>query len=687
MKFSLPKFKNSLRELYDYELSEGRIALLVPIFFGFGIGAYFCLDHEPDFKRTCYGLFACSLVFTLSCAVRKKFILPSIALLLFALGFFLANLEAINKKAPKIKPDLGVIWLRGNIDKIERQEKQMRLLLKNNDLWQPETGKFKKSQTPDVIRLNVRTKITNPENLNENDYVQIKVVLSPPPAYPAYPGGYDFARYAYFEKVGAVGFAISDIKILKDHKENFITKIRNIINKRFDAAIENKDHANIAKALVTGDMSGVSDDINQRLRFSGLGHVLSISGLHLSIVMLWVYLFIRSFFALIPKLALHYNIKKFAAIIAIIFGFMYLLLADCPVPAVRSYIMLTMFFLAILIDREITPMRPVAIAGLLILIIEPHALITPSFQLSFASIIGIAGCYEIYQKYRNIEEDFFKKKNILIMILKYLGAIMATSIIAGIVTAPYTSYHFGNVSKYGLFSNALCLPAISFLTMPFLALASIFLPLGLEHIPLKIAELGIDLMIYTSTIFGGDDSVIWKIGSLPKYFLIFASLAWLLIFTFRSRINLVGVPLILICYLIILFWQKSPNIAVDSGGKYFAIKDNGNYYFFGRSGGFKQKQFLEKLAQSKALRLPKENKFCTNDNCFTDKIAIIKNTTEAKNICDRKLIFNLSEEKINCKDSKIITLSHLKKNGTYIGWNNGKLFNVLDYSGRRLWNN
>lgn len=707
----LTRIKTKLSEIYEYEYSEGRIALLIPILFGIGIAAYFSLHFEPEFKRTCIGLAVAILVLVLSTFFKRKILLPAMALVIFASGFFAANLEAIIKKSPVIKENLGVIWLRANVKKAEFDGKFYRLYLTNNDLWQPEKGKFLQTEIPERIRLTVRTKILtklnsgkldknnfkDPANwklaeknsLNENDYIQVRVILAPPAKYPAYPNGYDFGKYAYFDRVGAVGFSISDVKILKDNNPSFLENIRTKINEKIDETIENKTNASVLKALITGQVSEIDKTTNQNLRYSGLGHILSISGLHLSIVMLWVYAFIRTFLAFFPVIALNFDTKKIASVIAIIFGFFYLMLADAPVPAVRSYVMLLLFFLGVLIDREITPMRPVAVAALIILMVQPHALISVSFQLSFAAIVSIAGFYEIgnqYFKNRFLESQFLPLK-----IIKYVLGILLTSLIVGFVTAPITAYNFNNISKYGLISNMLTVPLVSFVTMPTLAVSALLMPFDLHGIFVELAETGVKTMLWSGAVFGGTDNTIWRIPQLPTYLLPLAIIGWTLLFTFKGKVRFISIPLILAAYFTLIFIHEKPDVVVDANGKFFAIKNNDTYNYYGRLGGFKQKQFTEKLGIFKGKRIyGKKDDFCTEKNCFNKNIAIIQNPALIKidNICSSyKIIFNLSSEKFSCSNSKVISLDDLKHNGTYIAWQNGKIDNVKNSSGTRIWNN
>ncbi len=686
-------------DFFFLEYNLGRIALLIPIIFASGIASYFCLKFEPKITPSIYAVIMfLSLALLAYYKKRLVYFYLSISCLIFSIGFLLAKIEADYKNHPKIQENLGVIWLRAKIHKIEAEEKFNRLILKENNLWQPKIGKFSEDKTPKYIRLNVRTKLTQNgkildfSKLNQNDYIQVKVILSPPASLPAFPNAYDFAKYSYFEEIGAVGFAISEVKILEKNQADFIQKLRSKINQRIEKSFEDKKTITIAKALVTGDRAALDNQTNEKLRYSGLGHILSISGLHLSIVMVWVYGFLRLLIALFPIFALKFDSKKTSAILAILFGLIYLFIANKPIPAVRSYLMLTLFFVGILFNREISPFRPLALAALIILIIEPSSLVNVSFQLSFASITALAGIYEIYIRYfgknnENHNENFIRK------FFKYLLGIIFSSLIVGFITGPIMAYHFSNVSKFSAVSNLLTLPFVSFITMPFLAIATLFSAFSFSEFLYKPAEIGIKIMLFCAEKFGDANSGIIRISALPEYFLILISCAWLWFFTFSSKIRFLAIPFIISVYALIIFAQKQPDILIDEKAKTFIIKANNEYYIYGRIGGFKLKQYKEKLGVNQFLRKKKneEDKFCNDSFCEIKNILIARNNIKLRenlNCKKYKVVVNLTDDKI-CQapaKNKIITKDSLKNYGTHLVWQNGRIENSRDFSGYRIWN-
>ena len=203
--------------------------------------------------------------------------------------------------------------------------------------------------------------------------MRLRATLNPPPG-PSLPGDYDFARAAWFLGLGAVGSADGAAEIdanvrpppLGLRLAAIIARVRQAIGERILAALPGEAGA-IANALITGERGGISEATNQAFRDFGLFHILSISGLHMVIMAGAVFLCIRLALAAIPAIALRYPIKKWAAAGAMLGALGYLLISGAAFATVRSYIMISIMFLAVLLDRPAIALRNVALAALAIL--------------------------------------------------------------------------------------------------------------------------------------------------------------------------------------------------------------------------------------------------------------------------------------------------------------------------------
>ncbi|HEV7463106.1 MAG TPA: ComEC/Rec2 family competence protein [Methyloceanibacter sp.] len=142
-----------------------------------------------------------------------------------------------------------------------------------------------------------------------------------------------------------------------------VDALRARVNARIRGALSGET-GEIAVALITGERGGISEELNQAMRDSGLAHILSISGLHMVIMAGTVLWLVRALLALVPGLALRFPIKKWAAAAALLAAAFYPVLSGAAVPTVRSWIMMSIVLMAML-DRPALTMRNVAL-GLVI---------------------------------------------------------------------------------------------------------------------------------------------------------------------------------------------------------------------------------------------------------------------------------------------------------------------------------
>jgi competence protein ComEC len=260
--------------------------------------------------------------------------------------------------------------------------------------------------------------------------------------------------------------------------------------------------ASFAEALITGERGPSRSDINRSLQVSGLAHILSISGLHMSMVAGGIFWFVRAMLAAFPALALRWPIKKWAAAAALAVGFLYMLLAGSGVATQRSYIMIAVVFFAVLVDRPAISVRNLALAALVILAIEPEAAISASFQMSFMAVMGLAAFYEFWTALRRERAAEYRIEGRLAWGMRKLGGVIlasiVTTLIAGTLSSIPAAYHFGRLAPYGVVANGLALPVIGVLVMP-MALASVLLmPFGLEAWPLWLLGEGLEMVMAIS---------------------------------------------------------------------------------------------------------------------------------------------------------------------------------------------
>lgn len=470
------------------EQERGGFGLWLPVFFGSGAATYLLLPFEPNpYLALCLGLFAFGMGAARS---RARFI--SISVGFCCAGFLCADVRSALVEAPAIDRPLDYVSIVGRIVSIDEAPKLRRLIIDVDEI-----SGVAKEGTPARARVSWRGKAFD---ALPGDKVRISASLSPPP-WPAAPGGYDFSRQLYFQRIGAVGYAFSAPEIISVPDRSLgrglsaqIERARIELARRILEKAKG-DSGAIVAAVVTGKRAAISETAESAFRDSGLAHLLSISGLHMGLATGLIFFVVRAGLSLIESVALRYPIKKWAALAALASGGAYLFVSGAAWPAQRAFLMSSIFFIAILADRRALTLRNVAIAGLVILIFTPEAVLHPGFQMSFAAVTALIAFYEWW----SARADPLKSFSALARLRRYFLGIAVTDTIAAAATAPFSLYHFSRAANFGLAANLVSIPLMGFWIMPAAIAAIAFLPFGLDGFFWKAAAAGVVIMLRLGT--------------------------------------------------------------------------------------------------------------------------------------------------------------------------------------------
>jgi competence protein ComEC len=353
---------------------------------------------------------------------------------------------------------------------------------------------------PHLVRVTIRTGAVE---LAVGDAVSVLARLTPPSG-PQLPGGYDFALPAYYGGLGAYGFALGGARAADIGEAPLdirlavpLARLRDGIRRRIEAALPG-EAGHIAAALVMGDQGGISEDAQAAMRASGLGHILSISGLHMALVAGSAFWLIRALLALSATLALTRPIRQWAAAGALAVATAYLGISGAAIATQRSYVMLAIMLLAVMVGRRAITLRNVAIAALLILAVAPESLLTASFQMSFAATAALVAAFEAMS--RASERRLTPPgRGAIAWLKRHAAGLFLTSLVAGVATAPFAAAHFQRLAPLTLLANVAAMPAIGILVMP-MALATVLLmPVGLEAWPLQVMDAGLAWVMAVAT--------------------------------------------------------------------------------------------------------------------------------------------------------------------------------------------
>ena len=318
-------------------------------------------------------------------------------------GFLSMGLRTAAVETPMLER-VRIVALQGFVEEVDIRPVGARLVLAVVD-----SGDMPANLAPRRVRVTTR----KAPNVAAGDYVALKARLLPPsPA--VLPGGYDFARDAYFAGVGAVGSTLGAIKVVPASRDATwrqrlgaaIDQGRNRLALRVDAIIGGDEGA-IAAAMVTGKRDFLSNDAKDLIREAGIFHIITISGVQMTLVAGIFFLVVRRLLALSPTLALSYPIKKWAAGAAMLGSVAYDFATGSRVGTERALIMTLIVLGAVILDRRALTMRNLALAVLAIVALEPEAILGVSFQLSFAAVAALVAVMEARLARAEIGRDPF----------------------------------------------------------------------------------------------------------------------------------------------------------------------------------------------------------------------------------------------------------------------------------------
>ena len=579
-----------------------RWALWLPVAFGAGIGLYFAPGSEPS--AWC-GVSLALLGAVVAVLGRRGAVLLPAGIMVAAVGLGLAvvQLRASLAAAPVIPPGSGALIVTGRVVSVEIRPTGKRVTFDRLTLSSTALGELPRERTPERVRVTLRRA---PDNLAPGDIATVRALLLPPPA-PAAPGAYDFQRQAWFDRLGGVGFALGETRIVEPHTTSgctlWLNGLRQSVIERTLAVLPGGAGA-VAAALLTGEQGAIPADVMNAMRDSGLAHILSISGLHISLVAGIVFFIVRFGFALIPFVALRYPIKKWAALAALVAITLYTLFATPGAPTTRSWLMTGIVLIAILIDRTAISMRLVAWAAFAVLALQPESLLGPSFQMSFAAVVALIAAWEAgRQRFTAWRAGGGWVRRALIM----LGAAGATTLVAGFATAPYALYHFNRFTLYGLAANLLAGPLTSLWVMPWAVLAFLLFPFGLEHLALVPMGWGVDGVIAVGRMVAGWDGAVALFPAMPAWGLLAVTLGGVWLCLWRTRWRLVGVPVILLG-LASIGTISGPDVLVADDARLIAVRDADGLLEVSKARASKltRETWLRRAGQQDAAAWPRE---------------------------------------------------------------------------------
>jgi len=580
------------RPLLALEAARGHLFPFAPVLLGLGIGLYFALPAEPGAGLRLGLTLAALALGALGLAGPVVARLPAMAVALVVGGLVLVAWRAHQVAAPVLGwRYYGVI--EGRVIQVDRSASDaLRLTLDRVVL-----GPISPARTPERVRLSLHGPL--PEVVPEPG---ARVALTghlAPPGGPVEPGGFDFRRLAWFERLGAVGYTRRPLDRIDPPEPGWalaVTRLRMALSEGLRNRLPGEAGGFVA-AILTGDRSGVGAETTEALRRSNLAHLLAISGLHMGLLTGVVYGALRGGLALIPFVALRLPIRKIAALGALAAAAFYLALSGGNVATQRAFVMVAVMLVAVLADRRAISLRSVAVAALIVLALRPEAILSAGFQMSFAATVALVAVFGLL---RDPPPDPMaalpghrpRRRPRLPLPIRRLRDVVLCSLVAGMATAPIAAAQFHRLADYGLLANLLSVPLMGALVMPAAVLSAVLWPLGLEGAGLWLMQGATRWILWVAHTVAGWPGAVRPVAAPPAWVIPVLALGGLWLILWPGRARLAGPAAMAVAA---LGWGAAPRPAVliaEDGGLVGVMTDLGRVPSKPRGAGFIARNWL-----------------------------------------------------------------------------------------------
>jgi competence protein ComEC len=523
-----PEWRSAFDRALAHEIEERRFFLWIPVAAMGGVALNLAADREPVMWLPAL-MIAVFVTLAWLCRARPLALGLSLAIVALFAGFLSMSLRTARVAAP-VLDRIRIADVQGYVEEVDLRSVGARMVI-----GVVSADGMPSEKVPHRVRVTTR----NTPEVAAGDFVSFKARLLPP-SRAALPGGYDFARDAFFAGVGAVGSTLGPIQRLPppgdaSWGQRFnaaIDHARNRLALRVNAIIGGDEGA-IAAAMVTGKRDFLSNDARDLIREAGIFHIITISGVQMTLVAGIFFVVTRRILALSPRLALQYPIKKWAAAVAMVGSVLYDVSTGSRVGTERALFMTLIVLSAVIMDRRALTMRNLAFAVLAVVVLEPEAILGVSFQLSFAAVTALVAVMESRIAALDLDPDPFLPKRgaaakpgffAAHLIEKPLALLGATAF-ATSATASFMAYHFHDLSPYVLIGNPLTLTVIEVFAVPGALVGAALYPLGLDGPVWIYVGAGIKLILWVARFIAQAPGSTVHLRAFAPYALPFLALA------------------------------------------------------------------------------------------------------------------------------------------------------------------
>jgi competence protein ComEC len=548
------------------EAQRGRFFLLLPIAMGTAILVYFDLPTEPPLWLGLLLTAAAGVALAAGWRFLPARFAASLAFAA-AVGFFAAEWRT-HTQPPLIEIPYGATIVSGSIAAIDDLPNGRRVTINPASL--------DRTAIPRAIR--VKLKATDTTALLAGQGVAVRAILFKPDR-PAYPGGWDSGRDAFFAGIGASGFAIGDVTITAPAGQGaFSLRLR-----RLREAIAGQimdvlpvDTGSVAVTLLTGMAQDMPEQERQNFIAAGLAHILAVAGLHVGIVMGLFFSASRWLLTRHERLILHLPAKSIAAGIALLAGAAYAALTGAHLPILRSLAMASLVTLGVIAGRRAISLRGLALAAMAIMLATPEAVVGTSFQMSFSAVAALISGYAAARAwFARLHEGTSPAARAA----AHLAGLFYTSLLAGAASMPFAAYQFQQIQPYWILANLIAVPLTALWIMPTGLLSLALMPLGCASLTLVPMGWGIGIIVWATEKIAAWPDAMLRVTPMPSAAILLyaAGLAWLCIW--RGRVRLAGIAA-MAASLAVYAAARPPDVLVSPDAKLLAVSAPPELFLF-----------------------------------------------------------------------------------------------------------
>ena len=365
-----------------------------------------------------------------------------------------------------------------------------------NDRYLPVSGR---------VLLNIR----EPFPFHYGDYIRFHSRIRLPHNF-GNPGGFEYEKYLRIRGILARAFvkdATGFVILRKETGNAFRTRIerfRSLIRKSILDTSPGTD-GKIIQAMILGDQKEIPNEVMEKFNRTGTTHIIAISGFNVGIVAVFSLFMIRLILKSSEYLLLRCNVVRISTLFAIFIVIFYTFIAGSGISVVRASIMVVLFMVAILINRERDLYNTLALAALVILIVAPYSLFDISFQLSFVAVASLLfltprltallPAPPMLEASSMAHDDRLKrygKKALHAGIIFFFASLSAT-----LGTLPLILFYFNRLSVVTLAANLVVVPVLGVLAIPFCLLIILAVPLSapLANIIIRISSVLVNISL------------------------------------------------------------------------------------------------------------------------------------------------------------------------------------------------